>query len=50
MFILLDKNGQKWETPCWLDGEVFDTHDEAVQFADENDLVDVAIFEFKGFV
>lgn len=50
MFILLEKDFRgRWASPCHFDEETFDSEEEALQFADENDLVDVAVFEFKCF-
>jgi len=48
MFLILDRTSDySFEQ---LGEDAFDTIEEAVEYADNNDLVDVMIFEFKRFI
>jgi hypothetical protein len=50
MFILLEKVRRDWGTPLYCNDTIeFETQAEAQAYADEHDLVDVAVFEFKAF-
>jgi hypothetical protein len=50
MFILLEKNLGLWQTPEFMEATIFETEDDARDFADQNYRVDLAVFEFKGFI